>query len=147
MQLRRILLLFALVLGLSAVVAALAPPPEDEPERTEEPVLEGAAATGVERRELRMSAREGRREPATRRAETGSRVTLAVAVPQPGDIEIERLGLRQAADPRAPARFELLARPEGRFGVLFHPLRGRPRLVGRLVFAEAATVKRRRRQR
>ena len=105
MQLRRVLLLFALVLGLSAVVASIVPPPDTREERDREPA--------------------GPAEPAGR-PDPGPSGTLAFTVP---------------ADPRAPARFDLVARPRGRYAVVFLPLRGRARIVGKLEFVDVATVR------
>ena len=62
-------------------------------------------------------------------------------VEQPGDVEIEGLGLRQTADPRDPARFDLLAEPAGRHRVLFHTLGGRTLPLARLVFEERASLR------
>jgi hypothetical protein len=138
-QIRRVLLLFALVLGLSALVASIAPPPEtgeDEPAKTTAtrsppPSVPGTTVT----------------LPGTRRVPVGASFTLVVPVREPGDVVIDTLGLRQTADPLSPARFELLAEPPGRYAVAFVPLGGARRVVGRLVFAERATVTPRRRDR
>ena len=136
MQIRRVLLLFALVLGLSALVASIAPPPEEDeeasqPERTvSTPAIQPAIAP------VRLPART---HP-IRRVEAGSSFSLVVSVRQPGDVVIDDLGLRQTADPLSPARFELLASPPGRHTVAFVPVRGRRRVIGRLAFVEPATV-------
>jgi hypothetical protein len=146
-QLRRVLLLFALVLGLSAVVAALAPPPEqDDEERPAEPRVETAAPAPAPAppNELTIDIPpEGARNdtPVARRARAGSRVALTVRVPEPGDVVIEGVGLRRSADPLAPARFDLLARPAGRFAVSFEPVEGEGRIVARLIFEAVATVR------
>ena len=71
----------------------------------------------------------------------GTRLTVVVDVEQPGDVEIEGLGLRQTADPRSPARFDLLAEPAGRHRVLFHTLGGRTLPVARLIFEERASLR------
>ena len=146
MQLRRVLLLFALVLGLSAVVAALAPPPEqadDEPPAAPGVETAAPAPAPAPLNELTIDVRpEGaRNDTPAARAPAGSRVALTVRVPEPGDVVIEGLGLRRSADPLAPARFDVLARPSGRFAVSFEPVDGERRIVGRLVFDAAATVR------
>ena len=147
MQIRRVLLLFALVLGLSALVASLAPPPEDSDEEPrEEPAaaLEDAGTPPAVATRLSIAAGGSAR---TRRVRVGSSFSLEVTVPAPGDVVLEGLGLRQSADPLTPARFALLAAQRGRHAVVFVPIDGRRRLVGRLAFVEAATVTRPRRDR
>jgi hypothetical protein len=150
-QLRRVLLLFALVLGLSALVAAIAPSPSNRDEGDDAPpAVETPDEPAVERpvtRPVRLSEPvEGRRIP-VERVSSDTRLTLEVQVSRPGDVELEGLGLRQSADPLAPVRFELLARPDGRYGVRFLPVRGAPELLGTLVFNPTATVRRRARER
>ena len=138
MQIRRVLLLFALVLGLSALVASIAPPPEDSEEEgvptAEEPASPRPAAMP---RRVSLSAR-GRR--ATRRVRLGSSFSLEVVVPGPGDVVLDGLGLRQPADELTPARFALLAKPRGRQRVIFVSVDGERRVVGRLAFVDPATV-------
>ena len=146
-QLRRALLLFALVLGLSALVASIVPPPEDPEERPDSaPAGEvppgsapGGPPAGTVRFTVAAAARGGRIE--TRRAVAGSPLSVEVSVPRPGDVTLEGLGLRQSADPLTPARFDLLAPQRGRQAVAFVPVSGRARVVGRLLFAEPATVR------
>jgi hypothetical protein len=77
----------------------------------------------------------------------GSSFSLEVTVPAPGEVVLEDLGLRQAADPLTPARFALLAEPRGRHDVIFLPVSGERRVVGRLAFVEAVTVTQPRRDR
>ena len=148
MQIRRVLLLFALVLGLSAVVASIAPPPEDD-EETASPVrtVEDDAATPPLRKAVRLRVRRPAAKPATRRVEARSSFSLEVTVPEPGDVVLEGLGLRQTADPLTPARFDLLASPRGRYDVDFAPVDGDRRVIGRLAFVRAPAVKPRRRDR
>jgi len=146
-QIRRVLLLFALVLGLSALVASIAPPPGED---AEAPERESTVAAPAVRAPTDLSApvrlpapvRGGR--PPIRRVETGSSFSLEVPVRETGDVVIDELGLRQTADPLSPARFALLASPTGRHAVTFVPLRGGRRVIGRLAFVEPATVTRRR---
>jgi hypothetical protein len=74
----------------------------------------------------------------------GSSFSLEVPVRAPGDVVLRGLGFRQSADPRTPARFDLLASPPGRYAVAFAPPLGPSRVIGHVVFAEPATVTRRR---
>ncbi len=136
------LLLFALVLGLSALVASIAPAPEDRDEGSDEPPAgEGAAPSGaVQPASISLAVRPPGAQPPTRRVPAGSSLTLQVSVPEPGEVLLEGLGLRQAADPLTPARFELLADPPGGHGVTFVPVAGETREAGRIEFEEPATV-------
>jgi hypothetical protein len=148
-QIRRVLLLFALVLGLSALVAVVAPTPEDRDEESQEAPTErpAAGAAVVQPASVSLSVRPPDTRPPTRRVRAGSSFTLEVSVPEPGDVVLEGLGLRQTADPLTPARFELLAEPPGRHGVAFVPVAGDRRQAGRIEFEEPATVTQRRRDR
>jgi hypothetical protein len=137
-QLRRVLLLFALVLGLSALVASIVPPPETREERETGPSMPAAARAPAPPTLSFGAASDGAE---TRRAAVGSRLTVVVSVPAPGEVTVEGLGLRASADPRAPARFDLVARRSGRHAVVFLPPGEPPSTVGRIVFANAATVR------
>jgi hypothetical protein len=149
-QIRRVLLLFALVLGLSALVASIAPPPEEDEEAPERektvaaPVVNPPTDLSAP---VRLPARARGDRPPIRRVEAGSSFSLEVPVREPGDVVIDGLGVRQTADPLSPARFDLLASPAGRHAVAFVPVRGPRRVTGRLAFVEPATVTPRRRDR
>ena len=152
MQVRRVLLLFALVLGLSAVVASLAPPPEkpgDEDRGTDTSVTTSPQSTGpaMRRMPIRIVARGPKARPVTRRVREGSSFALEVPVREPGDVVLDELGLRQSADPHTPAQFYVLASPPGRYAVAFVPVLGGRRVIGHLAFVEPETVTRRLRDR
>ncbi|HYH58715.1 MAG TPA: hypothetical protein VD790_05800 [Thermoleophilaceae bacterium] len=149
MQIRRVLLLFALVLGLSALVAAIAPSPEDRDEGSQEaPTERPAAGTAtLQPASVSLSVPPPGARSSMRRVPAGSSFTLAVSVSEPGDVVLEGLGLRQTADPLTPARFELLADPPGSHAVAFVPVAGDRRRAGRIEFEEPATVTQRRRDR
>ena len=143
MQIRRVLLLFALVLGLSAVVASIAPSPEtdEEPPSRTTPAAKASPAS-VPTTPVHVTLRGG-----TQRVPAGSSFSLDVPVKEPGDVAIDSLGLRQSADPHTPAHFELLASPRGRHSVEFTPVLGERRVIGQLDFAEPETATRRPRDR
>lgn len=144
MQLRRIVLLFALVLGLVAVVTSIAPPPaerdEDEPAPPAQAPSAGAPSPVAERTIRLAAPRRGDHVP-VRRIGTGTRLTVIVRVKKPSDVEIGGVGLVQSAEPLAPARFDLLAGPAGRHDVVVRPVSGGSRRVARLVFEERARVR------
>jgi hypothetical protein len=110
---RRAILLFALVLGLAALAAAvspsrvskgpaLAPPASDT--RTEPATRELAFAAGVKKR--------------VRHAREGEHVVVSVASEAGGVATIPRLGRTASVGPAAPARFDLLAPAPGRYDVM-----------------------------
>ena len=131
MHLRRALLLFALVLGLTALATAIAPAPkrDDEP-ATADP---GSSATSAPEASVTFRAPVAKRRPPTRRVAPGSHLTVVVAARRPGQVEIPRLGLTATATASAPARFDLLAPDAGRSAVVFTPTAGRRAAVGMLV--------------
>jgi hypothetical protein len=150
MHLRRALLLFAIVLGMAALVASLSRPIEDrrggsttptgtEPE-TSEPgpptatpggggTAEAPAATTFATISFDAA------EPRSKTLEAGESATVEVSVDQPGSVDIPDMGLTAPADPFTPARFDVLASRPGRYRVLFTPAGGEhePEPAGSLV--------------
>jgi len=120
-DLRRALLLFAIVLGVAAIASSIARPPERDG---------GSAGDRGAGRHVEQSAGADASRPAARtvavRADrplrkvelaSGRPVTLLVAVTAPGQIEIPRLGLVEDAERLTPARFDLLVSSPGRYPV------------------------------
>ena len=147
-QIRRVLLLFALVLGLSALVASIAPAPEDGDEEPPATVVEPPPAGAPEpiAPPLKVSVKDVDAPVPTRRVRVGSGFTLQVSVPEPGDVILEG-GLRQSADSLTPARFDLVAQRPGRHPVVFQPIEGDRRVVARLAFEDQQTATPRQRDR
>ena len=140
MQLRRALLLFAIVLGFAAVAASIAPPPDerddDEPPRT-------AAEPPVRRPEARapgalVTFEAGAERPSRRRIAVGEPATVAVEVEAPGQVEVPGLGLVAFAEPGTAAVFDVLVPEAGRYEVTYAPLDSEPRRVGVLEVAPAS---------
>ncbi|MEX2196446.1 MAG: hypothetical protein WD844_14270 [Thermoleophilaceae bacterium] len=136
MHLRRVLLLFAIVLGFSAVAASLAPPSDDDSGETttaEEapapapPAGDPPPAAGTPE-ELRFVT--GSEEPERHTIEAGERAVVTVAVEDAGQVAIQGLGLIQAAEPGTPARFDVLPSRPGRYEVTFRPVEGEPERIG-----------------
>ncbi len=131
MELRRALLLFAIVLGVAAVVAALASPSSRRSDggATTAPARTPAAPAAARRpTRVRIGARGA---PVRRTLEVGRAATVVVSVDEPGQVEIRSLGLTDAAEPHDPAVFETLPMRERRHEVLFTPAGGvRARVVG-----------------
>lgn len=149
MHLRRALLLFALVLGMAALVTAVTGPPERDGEPQNTPPVSrdmsprarpAPPQTGV----LQVRFDTDRRA-ATRRLRTGRAALVTVEVDTPGQVELVGLATTQPADPVTPARFDVLAVKPGRYPVRFTPVAAdEARVVGMLqvVRAQAATSSR-----
>jgi hypothetical protein len=120
-ELRRALLLFAIVLGLAAIATSISRPPERR-ERAQEPQ---ASAPVPSPRPGSSGSREivftPAARPPTERLEAGTPATVVVEVVESGQVEIEGLGLSGFAEPLTPARFDVLASREGSHRVRFRP--------------------------
>ncbi len=145
MHLRRALLLFAIVLGLAALVASLSRPIEDrrgqstEPSRTE-PGPETATsgpATGTTAEVPKTVVFQASRN-ASKKLKAGQAATVEVAVDEAGTVDIPDMGLTATADPVTPARFDILATRPGRYPLLFTPAgEGGAEPAGNLVVTSA----------
>jgi hypothetical protein len=130
-------LLFAIVLGMGALVASLSRPieqrradtaPRQPPEPGPPTVSPGPASEA--RAPLSFEASKA----SSKRLRAGEAATIEVTVPESGSVEIPDLGLTAPADRFTPARFEVLPTRPGRYELLFTPSNGdRPRPAGRLV--------------
>ena len=138
MELRRALLLFAIVLGLAAVVSSLARPPAgDEQGDRGEPAAGSATPSqptanagpaAPETPEIRFVV-GGKRKTETLTA--GTAATVTVSVEEPGGVSIEGLGLNAQAAPLTPARLDVLSTRPGRYEVRFTAVPDdRSRLLG-----------------
>jgi hypothetical protein len=119
MHLRRAMLLFAIVLGLAAMAAALTRPPAQRA-----PAPPKAPSPSLAIRETRPAAQvrfDAALKPRTRSIEAGRRTVVTVDVEHPGQVELEGLDLTAAAEPLTPARFDVLALRAGRHEVLYTP--------------------------
>src|SRR5919199_3508610 len=109
---RRALLLFALVLGLTALAASVAPAPRqggsDTVPGARRPPAAGAAQQPIE---VAFRAGDTPRGAPARRVSAGAPVVVVVASGGPGQVTIPRLGRVASVTPRAPARFDLPATP------------------------------------
>jgi len=135
-ELRRALLLFAIVLGLAAIAASVSRPPAGDetdtaaeaPPRQRSPATAGPAPGPGPPAQISF---EADLQPETRKVPTGRAATVTVTAYEAGQVEIERLGLTAAAEPNGPARFDLLAGDPERFAVTFTPVQtGERRKIG-----------------
>jgi hypothetical protein len=135
-HLRRALLLFAVVLGTSALVFSIAPAPREKgADEAPEPVPSPGERERALPRRVSFADGASRRRPETR-VRRGEHVVVEVRAGRPGEAALEGLGLLQPVGPRTPALFDLLASRPGRYAVTFTPVAGRPAPLGTLVVAE-----------
>ena len=141
MHLRRALLLFALVLGLTALAASIAPPPRGEKEKPAPapapPAPSPSTDGGAEAKTLPFRAPPAKGgELPERKVAPEAHVVIEVRSREVGQATIPKLGRLANTTETVPARFNLLAPPPGRYDVLFEPSGGEPSRVGTLVTAE-----------
>ena len=132
MQLRRGLLLFALVLSAISLGAALSAPRDEGGESGELAPAPREPTPPAATIELRQPAPE---TPPVRQVRTGAHVVLRVSARQPGNVEIPGLGLLQPVSPGTPAVFDLLATRPGRYDVELVTLDAERSPLGALVVA------------
>jgi hypothetical protein len=138
-ELRRALLLFAIVLGVAAIASSIARPPDDDDQAATdrgggtrtgpaavEPVPDAPEPTTIEFEEAAR--------PQTLELEAGRPATVAVEVDTPGEVGIPSLGLTAPAEPLTPAMFELLVGDAGSHAITVRPAgsEARPSRVGTL---------------
>ena len=104
MELRRALLLFAIVLGLAAIAASVSRPPagdetdtaaESSPRERSTPTAGPSPGPGPPA----DIAFEADLQPETRTVPTGRAATVTITAYEPGQVEIERLGLTAPVEP------------------------------------------------
>jgi hypothetical protein len=139
-ELRRALLLFAVVLGVAAIVTSLSRP--ERAERDDGSGLPDASDPSASPRPLRARAAPitfSAAEPRARRLETGRPATVTVKVSAPGQVELGGLGLSAPAEPLTPARFDVLERRPGRYDIRYTPAKGgEARIAGTLHIVQPA---------
>jgi hypothetical protein len=124
-ELRRALLLFAIVLGLAAIVTSFSRPAQRENEdasdgRTVQPGRARAGPRRMAPQPVGISfSTTG--EPRREQLAANRPATVTVATRQPGEVELAGLGLAGAAEPLTPARLEVLETRPGRYRVRFTP--------------------------
>jgi hypothetical protein len=124
------MLLFALVLGLAALAAAVSPSRDSGPAVVPAPAP--APAREVVPRTVAFDAQAG---PAReRRVAPGEHVLVSVSSGAGGVATIPQLGRTGTVSPAAPAQFDLLAPGSGRYDVMVETAgSSEPRRVGTLV--------------
>jgi hypothetical protein len=130
MHLRRALLLMALVLGVVALVEALAPVPRER-RATEPPRSTAPQPPAAPVRTVRFAYPMGRKL-VTARVPAGAHVLVQVRASAPGQAMLPGFGLVQPAEPATPATFDVLATRPGSYEVRFEPAQGLGAVLGRL---------------
>jgi hypothetical protein len=118
---RRALLLFAIVLGLAALAAAVSQPRQEPREPQRQAMPAPTTGPGTEEREPAQIEFRAEGHPRTKELKPGRPATVLVQVPEPGEVNLEGLGLVSTAGPLTAARFEVLAREPGRHRIRFTP--------------------------
>jgi hypothetical protein len=134
-HLRRALLLFALVLGLSAVAASIAPAPrvaEEEPAPAPPPPS-AAESAAAEVTTVSFGLPHDARKPPRREVKAGTPLVVMVRAAEPGEVSIPRLGQVTNVAAGVSARFDVLAPEPGRYDVIFQPVDAEPTLLGSIV--------------
>ena len=143
MAARRLILVMLVLLVLSSAVAALIPVErkalDDTSSTTTTTVQEPPAAGELVQHKLDADAKR----PDTIRIAKGDQLELTVTASQPGQIEIEALGVFEAVDRSFPAHLDLLPADPGTYPVRLvpdEPAGDRGRVVGRVVVGGAAAT-------
>jgi len=127
-ELRRALLLFAIVLGLAAIVSSVANPPVREGDGAADERTQAGPSDSPSRPTASAQPAEGQvskirfvvgRPPRTETLKAGTAATVITSVEEPGAVSIDGLGLLAQAAPPAPARFDVLSNTPGRYPVRF----------------------------
>ena len=118
MHLRRAILLFAIVLGLAAMAAAVSRPTARDTASRPPPARTPAKRKGAPTAQVRYDLTRGARSQIV---PAGRRIIVTVAVDRPGQVGLEGLGLSAPAEPLTPARFDVLAPKPGRYPLRYTP--------------------------
>lgn len=123
MHLRRALLLFAIVLGLAAIVTTVSQPPGRDEPRQAAPVRPSAptARKPLDRpnaKQIRFSATAPNGKA---KLSAGRPAVVTVRVEEPGQVDIPGLGLTAPAERESPARFDVLTDRPADYRVQFTP--------------------------
>jgi hypothetical protein len=134
-HLRRSILLFALVLGLTALAAAVSPSRNGSDDSVTVPPQSAPASEALPR-QIKLDARRSLvAAPRVLRARTNEHVVVTLLAGRSGGLAtIPRLGRTATVSGAAAARFDLLAPAPGRYDVMFEATGSdEPRRVGTLV--------------
>ena len=132
MHARRALLLFAVVLGVAALVTAVSPSGRRRPEAPRPATLPDATAgeTHSDRPTVQLRFSDSRKQR-ERRLERDRHAIVTVAGRTAGQVELAGLGMTAPLEQLSPARFDVLITRPGRYQVMFTPAgEAAPRRLG-----------------
>jgi hypothetical protein len=142
---RRLLVLFAVLLGLTALVTSLAPRPntlrspgvaqQPTPSETDQPTPSPTLSAGSSQHIEQTISADAKRPPKVR-AHVGDVLALTVRGDVLDGVQIEELGELEPIEPGSPARFEILLEKPGELRV---ELVDAERLVGLVEVAPVAS--------
>jgi hypothetical protein len=112
------MLLFAIVLGLAAMAAAVSRPRARDTASPPQPATNPAKRKGPPTAQVRYDLTQRAR---TQVVPAGRRIVVTVAVNRPGQVELEGLGLSAPAEPLTPAHFDVLAPKPERYPLRYTP--------------------------
>jgi hypothetical protein len=125
MELRRALLLFAIVLGLAAIASTIARPPDRGGDDTTDTAASApppsATSPGAKTPQPTTIEFRSAAKPQTLELELGQPATVLVDVETPGQVDIPSLGLTDTGEPLTPAMFEILATEPGSHPIMVQP--------------------------
>lgn len=132
MEIRRAILLFAIVLGVAALVTSVTRPATEGPEQRERteaapppgPSPTPTAVPGPAAAAPKLLRYQAGAKAQTRTLEAGRAASVLVDVLAPGRVELGDFGLDATADPSTSARFELFPTEPGRYAIDFTPANG-----------------------
>lgn len=141
MEIRRAILLFAIVLGLAALAASVSRPPDRRQQTpgSSATIPPAPASDARPAARLRFTAGSPRER---RRLDPGRPAVVLVSADQPGQVELDGLGMNAPAEPLTPARFEVLADQPISVAVRFTPAGAdAAQLVGTLDVSERESAR------
>jgi hypothetical protein len=124
------MLLFALVLGLTALATAIAPPPPSSRNDTATAPVPPPTSTAPAEVEITFNTSG---KPLTHHVASDAHVLVQVVSPDGGEVTIPKLGRIDSVSGGSPVTFDLVDLAPGRYDVLFEPSLGQPVRVGTLV--------------
>jgi len=133
MQPRRVILLIAVILAVTAIAAALAPAPHTTQGPSTAPPSRTATAPppAPATPPTITFAVPAAKHPPVRTVRAGEHVVVEVAAATAGQASIPALGLSGSAEPGTPAMFDVIV-PAGRAAITFEPTLGSPETIGTL---------------
>jgi hypothetical protein len=129
MELRRALLLFAIVLGLAAIASTIARAPDRGGDESTDTAASArpaesepsASSPGAKTPQPTTIEFRNRAKPQTHTLEQGQPATVLVDVETPGQVDIPSLGLTDTGEPLTPAMFEILEVKPGSHAIMVQP--------------------------